>query len=83
MFAADKSGTSAFAIMPSAVREGPRSRPPQSVWCRIRHMYECRRQRRALLELDERLLADIGVSRDQAKREAEGPFWMLMGPGRC
>jgi len=46
-------------------------------------MYECRRQRRALLELDERLLADIGVSRDQAKREAEGPFWMLMGPGRC
>jgi uncharacterized protein YjiS (DUF1127 family) len=82
MFAAAKSDTFAIAIMPS-VREGHRSRPLQSVWCRIRHVYECRSQRRALLELDERLLADIGVSRDQAKREAERPFWMFTGPGRC
>jgi uncharacterized protein YjiS (DUF1127 family) len=34
-----------------------------------------RRQRLALAELDERLLADIGVSRTQARNEADKPFW--------
>ncbi|MGB0712177.1 MAG: DUF1127 domain-containing protein [Gammaproteobacteria bacterium] len=33
------------------------------------------RQRRRLAALDERLLADIGVSRDQARIEAAKPFW--------
>lgn len=31
-----------------------------------------RRQRRALLEMDDRLLDDIGISRGQARREAAG-----------
>jgi uncharacterized protein YjiS (DUF1127 family) len=34
-----------------------------------------RRQRLALAELDERLLADIGVSRAQARQEADVPCW--------
>ena len=34
-----------------------------------------RRQRLALAELNERLLADIGVSRTQARNEADKPFW--------
>ena len=34
------------------------------------------RQRRALARLDDRLLRDVGLSRDQARREAAKPFWM-------
>lgn len=34
-----------------------------------------RRGRRELLELDERLLRDVGISREQAQREASKPFW--------
>lgn len=33
------------------------------------------RQRRQLLELDDRMLRDIGVSRYDAEREASKPFW--------
>jgi uncharacterized protein YjiS (DUF1127 family) len=32
-------------------------------------------QRQTLLELDDHLLADIGVSREQALREASKRFW--------
>lgn len=32
-------------------------------------------QRRALRELDDRLLADIGLSRQEALREGSRPFW--------
>jgi uncharacterized protein YjiS (DUF1127 family) len=34
-----------------------------------------RRQRRALAQLDDHLLADVGLSREQARREAARPFW--------
>ena len=34
-----------------------------------------RRQRRALAELDEHLLNDVGLSPEQARREAAKPFW--------
>ena len=34
-----------------------------------------RRQRQALLDLDDRLLADIGITREAAVREASRPFW--------
>jgi uncharacterized protein YjiS (DUF1127 family) len=33
------------------------------------------RQRRVLAELDDRLLADIGVSRGEAERECRKPLW--------
>jgi uncharacterized protein YjiS (DUF1127 family) len=39
------------------------------VWC-SRH-----RQRSALGELDDHLLKDIGVTRDEALRETAKPFW--------
>ena len=32
-------------------------------------------QRRHLLELDERLLRDVGLSREDAEAEAAKPFW--------
>ncbi|MCY4311751.1 MAG: DUF1127 domain-containing protein [Rhodospirillaceae bacterium] len=34
-------------------------------------------ERRQLLELDERLLKDIGVSRAEAMEEARKPFWVV------
>ncbi len=33
------------------------------------------RQRRALAELDDRLLRDIGLTRAEAREEATQPFW--------
>jgi len=33
------------------------------------------RQRRQLLEMDDRLLSDIGVTRAEAEAEFEKPFW--------
>lgn len=33
------------------------------------------RQRRALAEMDDRLLSDIGITRNEAEREIEKPFW--------
>lgn len=33
------------------------------------------RQRRALAELDDRLLDDIGITRSMAQQEATKPFW--------
>ena len=37
--------------------------------------YSRHRQRRALAQLDDRLLQDIGVTRQQALRESRKPFW--------
>ncbi len=33
------------------------------------------RQRQDLVELDDHMLADIGISREEARREASNPFW--------
>ncbi|HWK69141.1 MAG TPA: DUF1127 domain-containing protein [Rhizobiaceae bacterium] len=37
--------------------------------------YDRYHQRLALAELDDRLLADIGVSAEEARRECAQPFW--------
>jgi len=42
---------------------------------RAKRFAELRRQRLALLELDDRLLADIGISRADARAEGHRPFW--------
>lgn len=48
-----------------------------SVWlAKISSGGERRRQRRQLLELDDRLLADIGLPREQAVEEACKSFWI-------
>ena len=33
------------------------------------------RQRRALAQLDDHLLRDIGLTRDETRRECANPFW--------
>ena len=40
-----------------------------AVWVRVR------RQRRHLMDLDDHILNDIGISRTEAAREARKPFW--------
>lgn len=41
----------------------------------VRMWFQRSRQRRALAELDDRLLRDIGLTCTQARREAAKPFW--------
>ena len=46
-------------------------------WCRTVYRLggERYRQRRQLMEMDDRQLKDIGVTREQAEREARKPIW--------
>lgn len=67
---ADLHPASAFA--PSA----PQARRPRpSPWHRILTWRRVALERRRLLELDDRILKDIGLSREDASREASRPFW--------
>jgi uncharacterized protein YjiS (DUF1127 family) len=43
---------------------------------RLLRVYDRQQQRRVLMELDERMLADIGITRSQAQAEARKPFWL-------
>jgi uncharacterized protein YjiS (DUF1127 family) len=38
--------------------------------------YERQQQRRLLLELDEHMLADVGLTREEAQSEGRKPFWL-------
>lgn len=38
-------------------------------------MFQRRRQRQALLKLEDHLLDDLGLTRQQAEQEARKPFW--------
>ena len=42
----------------------------------LARMQERWRQRQALRDLDDRLLRDIGLTREQADGEAHKPFWL-------
>lgn len=46
---------------------------------RLRRWFIAGQTRRALARLDDRLLADIGVSREQAADEAAQPYWRVTG----
>jgi len=37
--------------------------------------HQRQQQRRALLQLNDRMLSDIGISRCEAEQEAAKPFW--------
>jgi uncharacterized protein YjiS (DUF1127 family) len=46
-----------------------------AAWRMISLWIERRRQRDALAGLDDRALRDIGITRTEAARECEKPFW--------
>jgi len=52
---------------------------PKSIWQTAKYQLlvwiERSRQRKHLAKLDDRLLDDIGLNRDQVKREINKPFW--------
>jgi uncharacterized protein YjiS (DUF1127 family) len=50
-----------------------------TVFNQIRRALEVRRQRKALLALDERMLADVGLSKADVYREAHRTFLDLPG----
>ena len=59
---------------PSGARETPVH--PVAAACRLFSAWiERIRQRRALAGLDDRMLRDIGITRVEAAREWEKPFW--------
>lgn len=43
----------------------------------IKQAWSVQRQRKALTKMDDRMLADIGLTRAQAYQEASRPFWDL------
>jgi uncharacterized protein YjiS (DUF1127 family) len=49
----------------------------QRAWALAAAMLRARRTRRLLVDMDGRLLADIGTSRADAATEANRPFWDL------
>jgi len=61
-----------------AAAAGPR-RPGTGALARagrwLARAHERARQRRALARLDDRLLHDVGLTREQACAEAQRPFW--------
>ncbi len=69
---------------PSAGRQGRAAEP--GLWLRLRGrlalMAALRRQRRALAEMDETRLADLGISPDEARAEAARAAWDVPGHWR-
>jgi uncharacterized protein YjiS (DUF1127 family) len=54
---------------------GNRIHPLAAAFVLIKRWIERTRQRRALGSLDDAMLRDIGVTRVEAARECEKPFW--------
>ncbi len=51
------------------------TRPHRGLWQTLRRLGELARQRRALAEMDAHRLRDIGLSAEEARREAARPLW--------
>jgi uncharacterized protein YjiS (DUF1127 family) len=52
-----------------------RRAPVRAGWVMLTAMLRARRTRRLLAEMDDRMLADIGVDRGQAHMESARAFW--------
>ncbi len=50
-------------------------RPFAAAWTLISRWIDRARQRHALADLDDHMLRDIGITRVEAARESEKPFW--------
>lgn len=59
---------------PILARRHPR-RPLRALGARLAAALERRRTRRALAQLDDAGLADVGLTREEARAESARPFW--------
>lgn len=50
-------------------------KPRISLWTRMANMLNVRHQRKTLKDLDDHMLRDIGLTREEAMIEAEKPVW--------
>ncbi|WP_202397178.1 hypothetical protein [Teichococcus coralli] len=48
---------------------------PGDAWARLRHQLRCHRERQGLLDMDDRMLRDIGPDRCRARRERRKWWW--------
>jgi len=64
-------------VVPQIAPASPSSRDGRLAhWlASLARMYDRYLQRQELAELSDHLLKDIGVSREEARREADKPFW--------
>jgi uncharacterized protein YjiS (DUF1127 family) len=69
-------GRGNLRLVPSIRLKAPRRRNPASLVERLELWADRRRERRALLRCPDGLLKDVGLSRADALREAEKPFWI-------
>jgi uncharacterized protein YjiS (DUF1127 family) len=60
--------------MPLALAH-PAHRPTLNLWSRLSSALLLYRSRRSLVDLDDHMLEDIGISRDEALSEARRPVW--------
>ena len=72
-----------FVLQPYPAKSGARSRlPTLSRWIRAIDMWLARRQGwQDLNLLDDRMLKDVGITREQVIRTARQPFWALRSRG--
>jgi uncharacterized protein YjiS (DUF1127 family) len=56
-------------------RPAPSNRRPSALFSLLATWIERARQRDALAGLDDQMLRDIGITRVEAVRECEKPFW--------
>ena len=61
-------------------RAGGTYRARPTLWQRILTWTLVANERRRLLDLDEHSLKDIGLTKEEAAREASRPFWDYDGP---
>ena len=64
-----------MAFIPAGIDAEPRFSIKQAI-STIRVWMERGRQRQHLAELDDRLLADVGLTREQVEYEISKPFWV-------
>lgn len=63
-------------LHPGSLAPAPRrGRAEPSFWQRVVAWNRVARERRRLLELDSHILQDIGLTPEEAHREATRPFW--------
>ncbi|MCB2115276.1 MAG: DUF1127 domain-containing protein [Rhodobacteraceae bacterium] len=61
----------------------PALRPHRNLTAVLRDMFAMRRQRHRLSDLSDETLEDIGITREQANREARRPAWDVPGHWRA